>query len=98
MVTVARQYDLLVQNLLEEEQGETPEVITLTPEADKMLEAFSYEIESKLKTEYEDIADWAGKLVGAVTHVMVANPTEGYGIFIENMLNAAQNQVIPKAA
>ena len=30
------------------------------------------------------------KLVGAVTHVMVADPTEGYGIFIENMLNAAQ--------
>ncbi len=39
-----------------------------------------------------------GKLVGAVTHVMVADPTEGYGIFIENMLSAAQNQVIPKAA
>ena len=31
-----------------------------------------------------------GKLIGAVTHVMVANPTEGYGIFIENMLSAAQ--------
>lgn len=31
-----------------------------------------------------------GKLVGAVTHVMVADPTEGYGIFIENMLNAAE--------
>jgi hypothetical protein len=29
---------------------------------------------------------------------MVNNPTEGYGIFIENMLNAAQNQVQPKAA
>ncbi len=27
-----------------------------------------------------------GKLIGAVTHVMVADPTEGYGIFIENML------------
>ena len=27
-----------------------------------------------------------GKLVGAVTHVLVADPTEGYGIFIENML------------
>ena len=39
-----------------------------------------------------------GKLVGAVTHVMVANPTEGYGIFIENMLNAAQSQATPKAA
>ena len=39
-----------------------------------------------------------GKLVGAVTHVMVANPCEGYGIFIENMLNSAQSQVQPKAA
>lgn len=41
-----------------------------------------------------------GKLVGAVTHVMVADPTEGYGIFIENMLNAsreARNE-LPKAA
>ena len=38
-----------------------------------------------------------GKLIGAVTHVMVANPREGYGIFIENMLNAAENTV-PKAA
>ena len=30
-----------------------------------------------------------GKLVGAVTHVMISDPTAGYGIFIENMLNAA---------
>jgi len=28
-----------------------------------------------------------GKLVGAVTHVMVNDPTTGYGIFIENMLS-----------
>jgi stage IV sporulation protein B len=27
-----------------------------------------------------------GKLVGAVTHVMIIDPTTGYGIFIENML------------
>ena len=39
-----------------------------------------------------------GKLVGAVTHVLVANPTEGYGIFIENMLSAAESQLQPKAA
>ena len=31
-----------------------------------------------------------GKLVGAVTHVLVNNPTRGYGIFIENMLDAAE--------
>ena len=30
-----------------------------------------------------------GKLIGAVTHVLVNDPTRGYGIFIENMLNAA---------
>ena len=28
-----------------------------------------------------------GKLVGAITHVMINNPTMGYGIFIENMIN-----------
>ena len=31
-----------------------------------------------------------GKLIGAVTHVMINDPTVGYGIFIENMLSAAQ--------
>jgi stage IV sporulation protein B len=30
-----------------------------------------------------------GKLVGAVTHVLINDPTTGYGIFIENMLDAA---------
>ena len=31
-----------------------------------------------------------GKLVGAVTHVLINDPTTGYGIFIENMLSVAQ--------
>ena len=31
-----------------------------------------------------------GKLIGAVTHVLVNDPQRGYGIFIENMLEAAQ--------
>lgn len=30
-----------------------------------------------------------GKLIGAVTHVLVNSPEQGYGIFIENMLDAA---------
>ena len=30
-----------------------------------------------------------GKLVGAVTHVLLNDPTKGYGISIENMLKAA---------
>lgn len=31
-----------------------------------------------------------GKLVGAVTHVLVDDPTRGYGIFAENMLETAE--------
>lgn len=31
-----------------------------------------------------------GKLVGAITHVFVDDPTRGYGIFIENMLAEAE--------
>ena len=32
-----------------------------------------------------------GKLVGAVTHVFVNDPSRGYGIFIENMLKESEN-------
>ena len=39
-----------------------------------------------------------GKLIGAVTHVMINDPTAGYGIFIDNMLAAANTSVQPKAA
>ena len=31
-----------------------------------------------------------GRLIGAVTHVLLAEPTFGYGIFIENMLDAME--------
>jgi len=31
-----------------------------------------------------------GKLIGAVTHVLVDDPTKGYAIFAENMLETAQ--------
>ena len=32
-----------------------------------------------------------GKLIGAVTHVLVDDPTRGYGIFAEYMLETAQS-------
>lgn len=31
-----------------------------------------------------------GRIVGAVTHVLINDSTRGYGIFIENMLEAAE--------
>ena len=33
-----------------------------------------------------------GKLVGAVTHVLINDPTRGYGVFIEWMLDAASGE------
>ncbi len=32
-----------------------------------------------------------GKIVGAITHVLINDPTRGYGIMIENMLDASQD-------
>lgn len=31
-----------------------------------------------------------GKLIGAVTHVLIGDPTRGYGVYIENMLSAGE--------
>ena len=38
-----------------------------------------------------------GKLVGAVTHVLVNDPLRGYGIFIENMLKSAYDVNLEEA-
>ena len=38
-----------------------------------------------------------GKLIGAVTHVLVDDPTRGYAIFAENMLETAQQVADEKA-
>ena len=34
-----------------------------------------------------------GKLIGAVTHVFVNNPTKGYGIFAESMINESEEKI-----
>lgn len=66
---VSRCYEVLFRNLLQEGTPKTPELIRLSPEADKLLEVFAGEVEGKLKTEYSDIPDWTGKLVGAVLRI-----------------------------
>ena len=32
-----------------------------------------------------------GKLIGSLTHVLIDDPTKGYAIFAENMLETAQD-------
>ena len=66
---VYQNYERLIHNLLTDEPENIPEVITLSTEADELLEQFAEELEPKLKTEYSDIADWAGKLVGNVARI-----------------------------
>ena len=82
---VATTYEFVIRDLLEEEAREAPQIIPLSAEADKLLEEFANELEPKLREEYSDISDWAGKLTGAVlrisallcrSSVMVSNPFE----------------------
>ena len=39
-----------------------------------------------------------GKLIGAVTHVLINDPTRGYGIAIEEMLKVSDSITVPNAA
>lgn len=67
-----QQYYSLIGNLLDEDSNPTaksPEIITLSDEADRMLEVFATELEPKLRTEYIDFSDWAGKLCGAIVRI-----------------------------
>lgn len=66
---VYRGYDSLIRNLLDDEQLAEPELITLSLKADKLLEAFAEDLEPKIRTEFADIADWVGKLTGAVLRI-----------------------------
>ena len=61
---VYQRYANCITNILQDEYSADVEQITLSPEADRMLEAFAEELEPRLKEEYADISDWAGKLVG----------------------------------
>ena len=69
---VEQQYFTLINNLLDEDSNpspQNPEIITLSDEADMMMEAFATDLEPKLKTEYADFSDWAGKLCGAIIRI-----------------------------
>lgn len=66
---VAKRYEAVIRNMLEDEYPETPEIITLSPEADAALASFADELEPKLTNEYADISDWVGKLVGNTARI-----------------------------
>jgi len=57
---------------------------------ERELSEWQRSIKSRISVSPKILSGTAtGKLVGAVTRVLVNDPTTGYGIFIENMLDAA---------
>ena len=80
-------YDILIEKVNYNDKQETKNmVIRITDK--KLLEMTGGIIQGMSGSPIEQ----DGRLVGAVTHVFVNDPTRGYGIFIENMLkNATYN-------
>lgn len=58
----------IIRDMLDEDKTER-EIINLSSDALKLLEAFADELEPKLMGEYDYFSDWAGKLVGNVLRV-----------------------------
>jgi len=65
---ITESYKKLVNLLLGYSPNE-PRIITLSEPAYRLLEKFSEKIEPMLMDELSDIADWAGKLTGAVLRI-----------------------------
>lgn len=77
----AKQYEIEISNINKEATGNKCFTIKVTDPA--LIEKSGGIIQGMSGSPIVQ----NGKLVGAVTHVMVNDPTVGYGIFIENMLN-----------
>ena len=60
-----------------------PHKMAIIPIVDELDES------AKRYNSVNSVANQNGKLIGAVTHVLVDNPMEGYGISMEKMLAAS---------
>ena len=79
-------YDIEIKKAAETEQGYGNINLEITVTDSKLLKQTGGILQGMSGSPI--IQD--GKLIGAVTHVLVNDPTRGYGIFIENMLEAAE--------
>jgi len=82
------------------EVGEFSIKITSVKETEDKLKNIQFEITDKTLLDKTNgiVQGMSGspiiqddKIIGAVTHVVLDNPTKGYGIFIQNMLEEAEN-------
>lgn len=66
---VSESYHSLINSLLDDEVNGDPRMISLSKEADLMMEEFSEKLEPKILHEYVEIDEWSGKLAGTVLRI-----------------------------
>ena len=76
-----RGYDVRISDISEDAEAERSFVVTVTDP--KLIERTGGIVQGMSGSPL--VQD--GRLIGAVTHVMVSDPTNGFGIFIGNMLD-----------
>lgn len=88
-----KEYEVNIESIKTEEQTSHKDMIVkITDES--LLEATGGIVQGMSGSPI--IQD--GKIVGAITHVFVNDPTKGYGIFIEDMLQASEINTLARTA
>ncbi|MBR3935161.1 MAG: SpoIVB peptidase [Oscillospiraceae bacterium] len=82
--TRVEEYDIIIEKISLSDESKTKNMVIKVVDED-LIEATGGIVQGMSGSPI--LQD--GKLIGAVTHVFVNDPTKGYGIFIENMLEAA---------
>lgn len=80
-----KSYDIVIEKVLLTSTGNKNMIIRITDQ--KLIEKTGGIIQGMSGSPI--VQD--GKLIGAVTHVFLNDPTRGYGVFIENMLEDISN-------
>ena len=81
--TKAKEYDIIIEKISLSDENLTKNMVIKVTDED-LIETTGGIVQGMSGSPI--IQD--GKIVGAVTHVFVNDPTKGYGIFVENMLKA----------
>lgn len=83
--TEAEEYDILIEKITLSDDSLTKNMVIKVVD-EELIEATGGIVQGMSGSPI--IQD--GKLIGAVTHVLVNDPTKGYGIFAENMLEMSK--------
>lgn len=80
-----KEFDIMIEEVLLDSEGNKNMIITITDE--ELINLTGGIVQGMSGSPI--VQD--GKLIGAVTHVLLNDPTRGYGVFIENMIEDLSN-------